>query len=75
VINLSLIIKKHIIEKLDHKNINVDVDFMQEKIASTENPANAIWGQLEPHIKSLGVELHCVKIQETENNFFEYYGN
>lgn len=73
--NLSLIIKKHIIEKLDHKNINVDVDFMQVKIASTENLANAIWEQLEPHIKSLGVELHCVKIQETENNFFEYYGN
>jgi len=72
---LSTIIKERVIEKLDHKNINIDVDFMQGKIASTENLAIGIWKQLKPAIEALGIELHGVKIQETENNFVEYFGN
>ena len=72
---LSLIIKTIITEKLDHKNINTDVDFMNGEIASTENLAIGIWELLEPEIKDLGVELHCVKIQETENNYVEYFGD
>jgi len=72
---LSEIIKKHIIEKIDHRNINIEVDFMNDRMASTENLAMAIWEQLDPHIKNLGIELHCIKIEETENNFVEYFGN
>jgi len=72
---LSEIIKSNIIEKIDHKNINIEVDFMNNRIASTENLAMAIWEQLDPHIKNLGIELHCIKIEETENNFVEYFGN
>lgn len=71
---LSKIIRKHIIEKLDHKNINLEVDFMQGRFASTENIAIAIWEQLEPQLRLLGVELHCVRLEETENNSVEYYG-
>ena len=47
---LSTIIKEHIIEKLDHRNLNLDVDFMQGKMCSTENLAIAIWEQLKPHL-------------------------
>lgn len=72
---LSKIIKEHIITKLDHRNLNIDVDFLKGKMASTENLAIGIWEQLEPIIRSLGIELHCVKIEETENNFVEYFGN
>ncbi len=72
---LSKIIKEKVIDKIDHKNINIDVDFMQEKIASTENLAICIWEQLKPAITALGIELHCIKIEETENNFVEYFGN
>jgi 6-pyruvoyltetrahydropterin/6-carboxytetrahydropterin synthase len=64
-----------VIQKLDHKNINLEVDFMKDKKVSTENLAIGIWEQIEPHIKLLGVKLHSVKIEETENNFVEYYGN
>jgi 6-pyruvoyltetrahydropterin/6-carboxytetrahydropterin synthase len=71
---LSKIINETIIEKVDHKNINLEVDFMKERIASSENMAIAIWEQLEGEIKKLGVELHCIKIEETENNIIEYYG-
>ena len=72
---LSSIIKETVISKLDHRNINIDVDFMKGKLASTENLAIGIWEQLEPLITALGIELHCVKLMETENNYIEYYGN
>ncbi len=72
---VSKIIKEHIIDKLDHKNINIDVDFMSGKLASTENLAVAIWDELESPIQKLGADLHCIKIQETENNFVEYFGD
>lgn len=78
VVNLkkvSEIIREKVISKLDHKNVNVDVDFMQGILATTENLAIAIWKVLEEPIRETGAELHCVKIKETENNFVEYYGD
>ena len=72
---LSTIIKKNIIDKLDHKNLNLEVDFLKDKIISTENIAIGIWEQLESEIKNLGIELYCIKVVETENNFVEYFGN
>jgi len=71
---LSQVIRKHLIEKIDHKNINIEVDFMKGKIASTENLVAAIWETLLPHIREKGVELYKIKLVETENNFVEYYG-
>ena len=49
--------------------------FMKGKMVSTENLAIGIWEEIEPHIIRMGVDLHCVKLQETENNYAEYYGN
>ena len=77
VINISTlkqIILERVIQKLDHKNINLEVDFMAGKIATTENLAIAIWEELKPHIEKEGATLHCVRICETENNSIEYYG-
>ena len=71
---LSHLIDNKVIQKLDHKNINLDVDFMAGKMASTEVLAIAIWEQLELEVEDMGGVLHCVKLQETENNFVEYYG-
>ena len=72
--DVSMIIKKHILDKIDHKNLNDDVDFMKGKLSSTENVAIAIWQQIVSPINALGCKLHCVKIQETEKNFVEYFG-
>jgi len=47
---------------------------MQNKIASTENLATAIWDELKPEIEKQGISLYCVKIEETENNIVEYFG-
>lgn len=71
---LSRIIRAEIIDKIDHKNINLEVDFMQGKVISSENLAIGIWNVLRPKIEALGIDLHCIKIEETENNYVEYYG-
>ncbi len=72
--DLSALIERYIIEKLDHKNINLEVDFMAGKLASTENLAIGIWDELAEPISSIGAILHSIKIYETENNFVEYLG-
>ena len=72
---LSEIIRLRVTDKVDHRNLNLDVDFMKGKIPSTEVLAKAIWDELEAEIKLERCRLHCVKLFETENNFVEYYGN
>ena len=72
--DLSALIEWHVIGKLDHKNINLEVDFMAGKLASTENLAVGIWDELVEPISSIGAILHSIKIYETENNFVEYLG-
>lgn len=69
------LISAHVIEKLDHKNVNLDVDFMQGKMASTEVLAVEIFNILAPLIQQEGAQLHCIKLCETENNFIEYFGH
>jgi 6-pyruvoyltetrahydropterin/6-carboxytetrahydropterin synthase len=71
---ISKILKENILDKVDHKNLNEDVDFMKGKYSSTENLAIAIWQEIEKPINSLGCKLHCVKIKETEKNYVEYFG-
>ena len=71
---LSLIVRTYITDKLDHKNLNLDVDFMKGIMPSTENVAIAIWKEIVQHVSKLNCQLYCVKLYETENNYVEYYG-
>jgi len=70
---LGALINERVTEKLDHKNLNVDVDFMKGKLCSIENLVMAIWKELEPHLPS-PVKLHCLKLVETAKIYVEYYG-
>jgi len=72
--HLSIIIKENIIDALDHKNLNLDVDFMKGKMTSTEILTIEIWNILQPLVNDNNVKLHCVKLYETDNNFVEYLG-
>ena len=72
--DVSKVLKEKVISKLDHKNLNLDVDFMKDKMPTTEVLAIEIWKQIEAPINALGCKLHCVKIQETEKNYVEYFG-
>lgn len=70
---LSLMIKEHVTDKLDHRNLNLDVDFMKGKMCSTENLAKGIWQQLAPHLPKEAA-LHCIKLYETPRIYVEYFG-
>jgi 6-pyruvoyltetrahydropterin/6-carboxytetrahydropterin synthase len=75
VIDLKLlkeIINDHILKKVDHKNLNVDVDFLQGIIPTSENIAVGIWNQLVDKLPA--GKLYAVKLYETENNYVEYKG-
>ena len=71
---LKLLIKEHVTDKVDHKNLNLDVEFLKGKICSTENLAMGIWNQLEPHLPKQA-RLHCIKLYETARIYVEYFGN
>ena len=71
---LSDIIKNRIVDKMDHKNLNLEVDFMKDTITTAENIAIKIYEELESDIQDTGNKLHSVKLYETENNYVEYYG-
>lgn len=71
---LSRLIKLHVVEELDHKNINMDVPWMKGLMASTENIAIEVWKRLAPEIEKHNCKLHSIKLYETENNFVEYFG-
>jgi 6-pyruvoyltetrahydropterin/6-carboxytetrahydropterin synthase len=72
---LGKMIKDVVTEKLDHSNLNLDVDFIPNHLQpTTENLVILIWQQLEAHILTEGAQLHCVKLVETETIFAEYYG-
>ncbi len=71
---LGRLIEEKIIEQIDHKNLNIDVPFMQNKFTSVENVIVAIWNELEQPIADLGSQLHKLKLEETPNIFAEYYG-
>lgn len=71
---LSKIIKRDVIEGLDHKNLNLDVPYLQGLLPSTENLVIKIWEQIEAPIAAAGGTLAKIRLEETENNFVEYYG-
>jgi 6-pyruvoyltetrahydropterin/6-carboxytetrahydropterin synthase len=69
---LKSMIKNEIVEKIDHRNLNEDVEFMKGILPSIENIIVEIWNILEPKIQN--GKLHYIKLVETENNYVEYYG-
>jgi 6-pyruvoyltetrahydropterin/6-carboxytetrahydropterin synthase len=70
---LSQLIKNIITDKLDHSNLNLDIDFIPSDLQpTTENLVLLIWRELAPHLKNC--QLHCIKLVETENIYAEYYG-
>jgi 6-pyruvoyltetrahydropterin/6-carboxytetrahydropterin synthase len=69
---LADIIDEEIIDKVDHKHLNFDIDFLHGVIPTAENLATVFWNILEPRIKA--GKLHAVRVYETPNNFAEYRG-
>ncbi|MCJ8165267.1 6-carboxytetrahydropterin synthase [Pontibacter sp. E15-1] len=74
---LSTLIRTHVIDKVDHKNLNLDVAFMEDKLASTENLIVEFWKILQPRVLDISnknAQLHSLKLYETPRNYVEYFG-
>ncbi|MFM7104870.1 MAG: 6-pyruvoyl trahydropterin synthase family protein [Flavobacteriales bacterium] len=71
---LSDLIEERVISKMDHRNLNMDVPFLEVQMTSCELVAVAIWEQLEEPIRAMNCDLHSVRLHETENNMVEYFG-
>ncbi len=69
---LKCLISEEIIEKVDHKNLNLDVPILEGIIPTVENLAVIFWSILKSKLPS--GELHCIKLWETEDSFVEYFG-
>lgn len=73
---LGDLIKKEIIDHVDHKNLNLDVLFMKDKLASCEILVMEFWKILAPKIASTSqtAVLHKIHLIETNKNSVEYFG-
>jgi len=72
---LSTLIRREVIDKLDHKNLNLDVDFMAGKLASCENLIVEIWRILDAHLPGITQgKLHSLRLYETPRNYVDYFG-
>ena len=70
--DLSRIIKAEVLDRYDHRNLNLDTEDFRELNPTAENIAVVIWNRLRPHLEerlALSVTLY-----ETERNFVEYHG-
>lgn len=70
---LSDLVKKEVVDRFDHMNLNTDTPYFTDMQPSTENFCKVIWRLIEPKIA--GGVLHCIKLQETENIYAEYFGD
>jgi len=68
---LDAVVEKNIVARFDHMNLNLDPIFSQ-RVSTTENLCIAIYNLLRPTLEPAILEK--VRIEETENNFFEYSG-
>jgi 6-pyruvoyltetrahydropterin/6-carboxytetrahydropterin synthase len=69
---LKEIVNREVIDKVDHRNLNVEVDFMKGKIPTTENIVVAMWNVIAPHVAP--AKLDKLVLWETQNNSAEYRG-
>lgn len=75
--DLKDIVNREIVDKVDHKNLNVDVPFIKDKMTSCENLIVEFWNILDPLIRDQSnqrAKLHKLKLYETPTSYAEYYG-
>jgi 6-pyruvoyltetrahydropterin/6-carboxytetrahydropterin synthase len=72
MVTLDTVVAQQITERFDHTNLNLDPLFAQQ-VSSTENLCIAVFNLLQPSLQP--ARLKTIRIEETENNFFEYSGH
>lgn len=72
--DLKKILNEEVVARLDFKNLNLQVDYFQERLTTLENLAQLLWGCLKPRIDALSLELVGLRIAENDDLYVEYYG-
>jgi 6-pyruvoyltetrahydropterin/6-carboxytetrahydropterin synthase len=70
---LKALVEREVLNDLDHRNLNVEVPWLEGTNPTTENLVVAIWDRLVPHLPD-GVSLHRLVLWETPRNYVEYEG-
>ncbi len=71
--DLGRIMREQVVDVLDHTNLNLDPNFLDERLqTTTENLVIQIWHHLQRFLKDC--DLHCVRLEETDKIAAEYYG-
>lgn len=72
--DLMRILRERVVQKLDHKHLNHDVDFLAGVVPTAEHIAMGIWGEIEADVAAHGATLHRVRLWESRQNRVDYYG-
>ena len=75
--DLKELVNRNVLDLVDHKNLNLDVPFMEGKFTSCEILITGIWNILDPLIRQKSnkrATLHKLKLYETPTSYAEYYG-
>jgi 6-pyruvoyltetrahydropterin/6-carboxytetrahydropterin synthase len=67
------IVEREVVSRTDHRNFNIDVDYMRGIIPTTENIVVAMWRVLQPVVAP--ASLVRLRLWETDNNFVDYDGS
>jgi len=71
---LNKFVSENVIKSLDHKQIDLDIDWFKDKSPSTENLVEFIWEKLTPFFEDLDSMLYKIYLRETPTIYTEYYG-
>ncbi len=69
---LEQVVDEHVVERFDHRNLNIEIPEFRELVPTAENIAIVIWNTLTD--KAPEIPWHKIKLWETPRNYFEYYG-
>jgi 6-pyruvoyltetrahydropterin/6-carboxytetrahydropterin synthase len=70
--DLKRVVEREVVDRVDHRNMNVDVEMMRGVIPTTENIVVQFWRVIEPHVAP--ARLTRLRLWETENHYVEYEG-
>lgn len=70
---LNKLIKDEILDLVDHKHLNYDVELLRGIIPTVENIAAKFWEVLAGKVE--GAQLHKIRLYETSHSYVDYYGD
>jgi 6-pyruvoyltetrahydropterin/6-carboxytetrahydropterin synthase len=72
--DVKTVLNREVVDVMDHRYLNAEVPPFDKVVPTSENIAREIWRRIVPHFSSDTVQLHEVRLYETENLYVEYRG-